>query len=126
MAVAILVLWFLITREHGGVLIVANSQDQLKDNNWTEIKKWVSRMPEFWAKYFEIQATRIFCKKQQSAATARTATKDNPEAIQGFHPEHALIIFDEASGIPELTFESARGSLSDPNAILVLTGNPPK
>jgi hypothetical protein len=34
-------------------------------------------------------------------AVRRTASKDNPEALQGFHAEHLLFLIDEASGIDD-------------------------
>jgi len=117
-------LWFLQTRPNGGVLVVANSQSQLKDNNWAEAKRWVNKMPKIWADQFDVQATYIKNNAMGSFATARTATKDNPEAIQGFRGEETLIMCDEASGIPDITFESGMGSLSQPGTKLVLTGNP--
>jgi phage terminase large subunit len=117
-------LWFLLTRLNSGVLIVANSQDQLKDNNWSEMRRWISKMPPMWGEMFEVQAMHVKCTLMGSFATGRTASRENPEAIQGFRGESTLIIVDEASGVPDLTFESGMGSLSMPGTKLVLTGNP--
>jgi hypothetical protein len=44
----------------------------------------------------------------------RTASKDNPEALQGFHAEHLLFLIDEASGIDGIVFEVGMGALSTP------------
>src|SRR5262245_32484989 len=54
----------------------------------------------------------------------RTASKDNPEALQGFHAEHLLFLIDEASGIPDIVFEVGMGALSTPGAKVVMAGNP--
>ena len=54
----------------------------------------------------------------------RTASKDNPEALQGFHAEHLLFLIEEASGIPDVVFEVGLGALSTPGAKVVLAGNP--
>ena len=50
----------------------------------------------------DVQAERIFVVQGPEGAFAvrRTASKDNPEALQGFHAEHLLFLIDEASGIP--------------------------
>lgn len=123
-ALAIAALWFLLTRPNGIVLVTANSQDQLKDNNWAEMRRWIAQMPKIWGRYFDVQATHIRCEKMGSFATARTASRENPEALQGLHSDHVLILCDEASGIPDIVFETGRGSLSTPGSKLVLTGNP--
>jgi phage terminase large subunit len=57
-------------------------------------------------------------------AVRRTASKDNPEALQGFHAEHLLFLIDEASGIDDIVFEVGMGALSTPGAKVVLAGNP--
>ena len=60
----------------------------------------------------------------QSFATARTASKDRPEALQGLRTDNVLLLGDEASGIYDEIFEAAEGTMSQPGARLVLTGNP--
>jgi hypothetical protein len=61
-------------------------------------------------------------KVQRGAfAVRRTASKDNPEALQGFHAEHLLF---EASGIPDIVFEVGMGAPSTPGAKVVMAGNP--
>jgi hypothetical protein len=50
---------------------------------------------------------------------------DRPEAMAGVHSEGwVLLIFDEASGIPEAVYSAASGSMSGHNAVTVLIGNP--
>jgi hypothetical protein len=56
--------------------------------------------------------------------SARTSRAEQPEAMQGVHAEHVLLIADEASGIPEAVFEAAVGSMSGHNAVTLLLGNP--
>ena len=43
--IAWLALWFPLTHYDSKVIITANSQDQLRDNNWPELKKWHRRLP---------------------------------------------------------------------------------
>lgn len=57
-------------------------------------------------------------------AVARTASKDNPEALQGFHEDNLLFLFDEASGIPDVVYEIGMGALSTQGAKVVMAGNP--
>lgn len=59
-----------------------------------------------------------------SFAVQRTASKDRPEALQGFHAQHLLFLVDEASGIADVVFEVGAGALSTEGAKAVLAGNP--
>jgi hypothetical protein len=74
----------------------------------------------------DVQAERIVVVHDPEGAFAvrRTASKDNPEALQGFHAEHLLFLIDEASGIPDIVFEVGMGALSTPGAKVVMAGNP--
>ena len=45
-------------------------------------------------------------------AVARTARKENPDALQGLHAENMMFILDEASGIDQKIF--LRVSISEP------------
>jgi hypothetical protein len=57
-------------------------------------------------------------------AAARTATKENPEALQGFHADYVLILIDEASGVPNSTFEVLDGAHGMIETKLLMGGNP--
>ncbi len=50
--------------------------------------------------------------------------KESPESLQGFHSENMLFICEEASGIPDIIFQVAEGSLSTEGAKVVMCGNP--
>jgi len=121
-----LVLWFLLTRQDAKIPVTANSQDQLRDTIWPEIAKWHRRLPEPLRMMVEVAAERVFMKNQPEAAFAvqRTASKERPEALQGFHADHILFLVDEASGIADIVFEVGSGALSTPGAKAVLAGNP--
>ena len=111
-------LWFLLTRQNCKVPVAANSQDQLRDTIWPEIAKWHRQLPEALKAMIDVQAERIVVVQDPEGAFAvrRTASKDNPEALQGFHAEHLLFLIDEASGIPDIVFEVGMGALSTPGA----------
>ncbi len=121
-----LVLWFLLTRQNCKIPVAANSQDQLRDTIWPEIAKWHRQLPEALKVMIEVQAERVVVVQDPEAAFAvrRTASKDNPEALQGFHAEHLLFLIDEASGIPDVVFEVGLGALSTPGAKVLMAGNP--
>jgi hypothetical protein len=74
----------------------------------------------------EITADRIYIKgaKDFRFAVARTARKENPEALQGFHAPNLMFIIDEASGVAEQIFETAEGALSTKGSRVIMTSNP--
>src|SRR6185437_8695828 len=101
------------------------SQDQLRDTIWPEIRRWGDGLPEQLKAQLEYQADHIFLKGVTgSFVTARTASKDNPTALQGLHDENMLLVLDEAPGIPEIVFELGLGTMSTPGAKMLMAGNP--
>ena len=121
------VLWWLLTRYPAKIACTANSVSQLDSVLWPEIAKWARRLPEGIRDLIEIKSEKIELKgagRGENAAYARTAAKDRPEALQGFHSPHMLFVVDEASGVPDIIFEVAEGALSTEGAKVILTGNP--
>lgn len=121
-----LVLWFMLTRSSCKIPVAANSQSQLRDTIWPEIAKWHRKLPAPLREKIEVQAERVvlLTNPEGSFAVRRTASKDNPEALQGFHADNLLFLIDEASGIDDVVFEVGLGALSTPGAKVVLAGNP--
>lgn len=128
------ILHFLCTRstipgENCKVAITAPSATQLFDGLAAETRMWLGRIetnvPQLKG-MFTVQTDRIFltAKPEQSFATYRTSRKEAPEALQGVHATHVLLLADEASGVDEKVFEAAAGSMSTKGAITILAGNP--
>lgn len=124
--ISFLTLWAILTHNDVKVPIAANSQNQLRDNNWPEIAKWAKLLPEPLRQRVKIQSDRIFITTDPASAFAvrRTATKEKPEALQGLRGAFSLYLIDEASGIPDVVFEVAQGALSSPGAKAILFSNP--
>lgn len=110
------------------VPIAAGSRDQLRDTIQPEISKWHARLPRPLAAQIEVNVERISikCDPDSAFAVFRTASKDNPQALAGFHAKNIVFLIDEASAVAEIAFEVAQGALSTPGAIAILTGNPTK
>jgi len=125
-----LILWWMLTRRPVKIGCTANSKDQLRDVLWAEVHLWHNRLPDFLKEALEIQTDRVIFAEDASKdqvenfARARTARKENPEALQGLHSKYMLFIIDEASGVEEEVFEAARGVMSSHGAKTVMTGNP--
>jgi hypothetical protein len=128
--------WFLETHDFAKVPCTAPTSRQLQDILWGELAKWRRHAdeesarrqepPRFWLSnlFRLINDSLIDPSAKDWGAFARTARKENPESLQGFHGEHLLYVVDEASGIPEEVFEAAEGALSSPGARVLMLGNP--
>jgi phage terminase large subunit len=119
-------LWFLTTRIPCRIPVIANSLDQLRDVTWAELGKWGRKLPDALRDKFEFGAERIFLKgsPDECFAVARTASKSNPEALQGFHSENLLFLIEEASGIEDIVFEVGSGALSSKGSKALMIANP--
>lgn len=102
----------------------APTAHQLSDIIWPEVEKWRSQMLEPWRSAVKIKGDKITMEGTPGFIAARTGRKENPEALQGFHAEHMIFLIDEASGIPEVVFEVARGALSTEGARILMAANP--
>lgn len=133
---SMVICWFLETHDYAKVPCTAPTAHQLRDILWGELSKWRRHADElssqrgdhsrFWlSKLFKLTSERMYdVTAQEWAAVARTARKEAPEALQGFHADHLLFVIDEASGVPEEVFEAAEGALSTPGARVLMLGNP--
>jgi hypothetical protein len=103
---------------------------------WGELSKWRRHADEqstlrgdhpdlYLSQLFHWTADRLYdVNAPEWSATARTARKDTPEALAGFHARSLLYVVDESSGVAEEVFEAAEGALSTPDARVLLLGNP--
>jgi hypothetical protein len=129
-------MWYLETHDYAKVPCTAPTAHQLRDILWGELSKWRRHADEqsarrgdhpalFLSQLFHLTQDRLSdLAAPEWAATARTARKEAPEALQGFHATHLLFVIDEASGVPEEIFEAAEGALSTPGARVLMLGNP--
>lgn len=119
-------IWFMFTRKPVKIIITANSQDQLRDITWSELHRWLRVLPAEMLDTITMGAERITLKAdpENCFIVARTASKDKPEAMQGFHSEFVLYLCEEASGIDDIVFEVAGGALTADGAKMVMGGNP--
>lgn len=116
----------LLARFPQKTVATAPSRGQLEDALVVEVLKWYGRLPSALQELFELKKNRIELRAapNESFFTARTAREENPEALQGIHSDHVLLIADEGSGVPEKIYEGGGGSMSGHSATTVLAGNP--
>jgi len=120
-----LVLWFLFCYKDAQIPCTAPTTDQMHDVLWKEVSKWLHLMPEqIRTKYeWSNNYVRIVESPETWFARAKTARKENPEALAGVHGDYVMFLIDEASGVPEEIFNTAEGALTDKRAIVVMISN---
>jgi hypothetical protein len=121
-------LWFVLTCYPSKVVVTAPTSAQLYDALFAELKRWHKELPDAWRELLEAKTDRIELKASPTEAfiSARTSRAEQPEALQGVHSDHVMLVADEASGVPEAVFEAAAGSMSGHSAVTILLGNPTK
>lgn len=111
-------------------VVTANTENQLKTKTWVEIAKWhrlfIARQ------LFKCTATALFSADEEQAKEWRIDvvpwSERNTEAFAGLHNagKRIIIVFDEASAIPEIIFETTEGALTDEDTEIIwaIFGNP--
>jgi len=125
-----LILWAMSTYEDTIGVVTANTETQLKTKTWAQLAKWFRL---FIAKeFFEMTATKLCSVDPAHKDTWRIDmvpwSERNTEAFAGLHNKgkRIVLLFDEASAIPDLIWEVAEGALtdSDTQIIWAVFGNP--
>jgi len=120
------IIWHAVTRYPQKTVCTAPTAPQLYDALWAETKFWFAKLPPVLRDLFDLLSDRIQLKEspEGSFISARTSSRERPEALAGVHSAHVLLICDEAPGIDEGVYENASGSMSGDNACTILIGNP--
>ena len=127
-----IILWAISTHEDTKGVVTANTENQLKTKTWAEVAKWFRLcLTKHW---FELTATALFSKDPEHEKTWRIDmvpwSERNTEAFAGLHNKgkRILLVFDEASAIPDLIWEVSEGALTDSDTEIIWCafGNPTK
>ena len=118
-----IVLWWGIFRSDAKIPMTAPTSHQLYDLLVPEVRKWRDKLPDKLKNEAEVKQEKVDFANG-SFAVARTARKEQPEALQGFHADHLAFIIDEASGIPQVIFEVAEGAMTGESTLVIMTANP--
>ena len=124
--VAWLILWMLSTRIGSSVIVSANSENQLRTVTWGELTKWVTMAIN--SHWWEPSATKLVpaqwltdlverdLKKgtRYWGAEGKLWSEENPDSYAGVHNmDGMMVIFDEASGIPDSIWSVAAGFFTE-------------
>ena len=111
--------WGLSTFEDTKVIVMAGTGDQLKTKTQPEMAKWFRCGAN--AEMFEVNVTSIKVREAGHETTWRldfnTWSQDNPQASAGAHNrgKRLIIIYDEATGIPDIIWSTQAGALAGTN-----------
>lgn len=119
-----LIHWFTATRPTPQVVVTANTKTQLSSKTWRELNKW--HQASLIADWFKWEATTFRFKGQPNLwyASAIPWSKSNAQAFAGTHERHVLMLFDEASNIDDIIWETVEGAMTTQGAMWVAVGNP--
>ena len=117
-----LMLWYLFCFKDCQIACTAPSAEQMNDVLWKEAMKWIQLMPDVVKKKYEWTGSHIRIDESPETwfARAKTARKEAPEALAGVHGEHVMLLVDEASGVPEEIYNTAEGSLTEKNTLVII------
>ena len=121
-----LIHWMVSTRIGSTVIVSANSENQLRSVTWGELTKWVTMGIN--AHWWEPSATKMVPAKwlcelverdlkkgtRYWAAEGKLWSEENPDSYAGVHNHDGMmVIFDEASGIPDSIWSVASGFFTE-------------
>jgi hypothetical protein len=125
-----IILWAISTFPDTKGVVTANTENQLKTKTWVELAKWYRLCLA--RDFFKMTATALFSADPAHERTWRIDmvpwSERNTEAFAGLHNQgkRILIIFDEASAIPDVIWETTEGALTDRDTQIIwcVFGNP--
>ena len=128
--VAWVILWAITTHPDTRGIVTANTESQLRQKTWAELAKWFRLC--LWRHWFDMTATAIYSSDAAHEKTWRVDavawSERNVEAFAGLHNQgrRVLAVFDEASAIPDVIWETTEGALTDADTeiIWLVCGNP--
>lgn len=125
-----LILWAMSTMENTVGVVTANTETQLKTKTWVQLAKWYRMF--IGRQLFKLTATAMFSVDPDNEKTWRFDmvpwSERNTEAFAGLHNQgrRIVVVFDEASAIPDVIWEVTEGALTDANTQIIwaVFGNP--
>ncbi len=125
-----LILWAMSTMARTRGVVTANTEVQLRTKTWAELGKWYNL---FIGKHlFRLTPTALLPANKDLERDWRIDmvpwSERNTESFQGLHNQgkRLLLLFDEASAIPDIIWEVAQGALTDKDTEIIwaVYGNP--
>jgi len=128
--VAWLIIWAMATARGTRGVVTANTEIQLKTKTWAELAKWfrLSRVK----RGFRLTGTALQARDAEAAKSWRIDmvpwSLNQTESFAGLHNQglRIVLVFDEASAIPDPVWEVTEGALTDSGTEIIwaVFGNP--
>jgi hypothetical protein len=127
-----LILWAITTYPDTRGVVTANTDTQLRTKTWPELTKWFQMLDPVLRSQFTATATAVYSNAPGHERTWRIDaipwSKTNPAAFAGLHNagKRVMILFDEASEIDDIIWDTAEGATTDADTqiIWIVAGNP--
>jgi hypothetical protein len=116
-------LWRALWAEDALTVVTAPTMRQCTEIWLAEVRRQLKKADPWLQRYINITKTKIeIGGRPDWGIKLVTATRE--ENAQGFHEENMTVIMEEASGIPIEIVTQFKGTLTNPNALLIMIGNP--
>ncbi len=105
-------------------VVTANTINQIRSITHKEVAKWLSRFRH--RDMFVMDNEKLVHAKHNRTwrVDFKSWDRDKAEGFAGLHGPFVLVIFDEASNIPPIIWETVSGAFSDGSGIHLVLGNP--
>lgn len=122
-ASAVAALWRSARNVGAMTVVTAPTMRQCTEVFMGEVRGHMDRANPAVKRFFNVSNTRVSIAGDKDwGIKLVTATKE--ENAQGYHDPNMTVIGEEASGIPEGIITQFKGTLSNPNSMFLLIGNP--
>lgn len=122
-ASAVIAVWRLLQARGAKVVVTAPTMRQVRDIWMGELDIRVRNADPELHKFIKVTTTSATVCGDKSWKLL-TMTSSRPENVQGQHRSRMTIITDEASGIERPIWPTLKGTLTEPDNLLIATGNP--
>lgn len=124
--VAGIIIYFISVHPDPQIVVTANTEQQLRQKTWRELAKWHNN--SLVRDWFTWTATTYSLKGAEETwfAAGVPNTPHGAEGFAGTHEKYILQIFDEASAIERIIWETAEGATATPGGYRkwLVFGNP--
>lgn len=120
---AAITLWFLCCFPDSRVVTTATKWSQVKNLLWHEVNRLYRNARVEGGLGGTCLQTQLYLPDGRYALGLSTRPGQE-ESFQGHHAPHILLLYDEASGIPEPVYEAGEGYMTTEGARKLMIGNP--
>lgn len=122
-ATALVALWRTFRAKDALTVVTAPSMRQCMEVFMSEVRRHIARAHPLIGQITTITKTRVEFRGNKDWCI-RSATATKKENIFGNHNEHMTVICEEASGISRDITDALKGTMSNPDSLVIMIGNP--